>query len=53
MLSEVVARRADDSGKIRTDWWRLCHADSWEPHGFGIKKPLKHADALQGSMDRD
>ena len=47
MLSEAVARRADDSGKIRTIGGRLCHFDLWEPHGFGIKKPLKHADALR------
>ena len=44
MLSEAVARRADDSGKIRTIGGRLCHFDLWEPHGFGIKKPLPHAD---------
>ena len=47
MLSEAVTRRADDSGKIRTIGGRLCHFDLWEPHGFGIKKPLKHADALR------
>jgi len=47
MLSEAVARRADDSGKIRTIGGRLCHFDMWEPHGFGIKKPLPHADALR------
>ena len=47
MLSEAVARRADDSGKIRTIGGRLCHFDMWEPHGFGIKKPLSHADALR------
>ena len=47
MLSDAVARRADDSGKIRTIGGRLCHFDLWEPHGFGIKKPLKHADALR------
>ena len=47
MLSEAVARRADDSGKIRTIGGRLCHFDMWEPHGFGINKPLKHADALR------
>ena len=47
MLSEAVSRRADDSGKIRTIGGRLCHFDMWEPHGFGIKKPLKHADALR------
>ena len=47
MLSEAVARRADDSGKIRTIGGRLCHFDMWEPHGFGIKKPLKHAEALR------
>ena len=47
MLSEAVSRRADDSGKIRTIGGRLCHFDLWEPHGFGINKPLKHADALR------
>ena len=47
MLSEAVSRRADDSGKIRTIGGRLCHFDMWEPHGFGIKKPLSHADALR------
>ena len=47
MLSEAVGRRADDSGKIRTIGGRLCHFDLWEPHGFGIKKPLKHAEALR------
>ena len=47
MLSEAVARRADDSGRIRTIGGRLCHFDLWEPHGFGIKKPLPHADALR------
>jgi DNA polymerase I-like protein with 3'-5' exonuclease and polymerase domains len=47
MLSEAVARRADDSGKIRTIGGRLCHFDLWEPHGFGIKKPLPHEDALR------
>jgi DNA polymerase I-like protein with 3'-5' exonuclease and polymerase domains len=47
MLSEAVSRRADDSGKIRTIGGRLCHFDMWEPHGFGIKKPLPHADALR------
>ena len=47
MLSEAVARRADDSGKIRTIGGRLCHFDLWEPHGFGIKKPLPHAEALR------
>ena len=47
MLSEAVSRRADDSGKIRTIGGRLCHFDLWEPHGFGIKKPLNHADALR------
>ena len=47
MLSEAVSRRADDSGKIRTIGGRLCHFDLWEPHGFGIKKPLPHADALR------
>ena len=47
MLSEAVGRRADDSGKIRTIGGRLCHFDLWEPHGFGIKKPLKHEDALR------
>jgi len=47
MLSQAVSRRADDSGKIRTIGGRLCHFDLWEPHGFGIKKPLKHADALR------
>jgi DNA polymerase I-like protein with 3'-5' exonuclease and polymerase domains len=47
MLSEAVARRADDSGKIRTIGGRLCHFDLWEPHGFGIKKPLRHAEALR------
>jgi DNA polymerase I-like protein with 3'-5' exonuclease and polymerase domains len=47
MLSEAVARRADDSGKIRTIGGRLCHFDMWEPHGFGIKKPLPHAEALR------
>ena len=47
MLSEAVSRRADDSGKIRTIGGRLCHFDMWEPHGFGINKPLKHADALR------
>ena len=47
MLSEAVSRRADDSGKIRTIGGRLCHFDLWEPHGFGIKKPLPHAEALR------
>jgi len=47
MLSEAVSRRANDSGKIRTIGGRLCHFDMWEPHGFGIKKPLPHADALR------
>ena len=47
MLSEAVARRADDSGKIRTIGGRICHFDLWAPHGFGIKKPLPHADALR------
>ena len=47
MLSDAVTRRADDSGKIRTIGGRLCHFDLWEPHGFGIKKPLPHADALR------
>ena len=47
MLSESVARRADVSGKIRTIGGRLCHFDLWEPHGFGIKKPLPHAEALR------
>ena len=47
MLSEQVSRRADDIGKIRTIGGRLCHFDLWEPHGFGIKKPLPHADALR------
>jgi len=47
MLSQAVSRRADDSGKIRTIGGRLCHFDLWEPHGFGIKKPLKHEDALR------
>ena len=47
MLSNAVSRRADDSGKIRTIGGRLCHFDLWEPHGFGIKKPLPHADALR------
>ena len=47
MLSEAVSRRADDSGKIRTIGGRLCHFDMWEPHGFGIKKPLPHTDALR------
>ena len=47
MLSESVARRADTSGKIRTIGGRLCHFDLWEPHGFGIKKPLPHAEALR------
>ena len=47
MLSEAVMRRAEDSGKIRTVGGRLCHFDLWEPHGFGIKKPLPHADALR------
>jgi DNA polymerase I-like protein with 3'-5' exonuclease and polymerase domains len=49
MLSEAVSRRADDSGKIRTIGGRLCHFDMWEPHGwgYGIKKPLNHADALR------
>jgi len=47
MLSDAVSRRADDSGKIRTIGGRLCHFDLWEPHGFGIKKPLPHADALR------
>ena len=47
MLSEAVARRADDSGKIRTIGGRICHFDLWEPHGIGIKKPLPHADALR------
>jgi len=47
MLSEAVSRRANDSGKIRTIGGRLCHFDLWEPHGFGIKKPLPHADALR------
>ena len=47
MLSEAVSRRAEDSGKIRTIGGRLCHFDLWEPHGFGIKKPLAHADALR------
>ena len=47
MLSDAVSRRADDSGKIRTIGGRLCHFDLWEPHGFGIKKPLKHEDALR------
>ena len=47
MLSEAVSRRADDSGKIRTIGGRLCHFDMWEPHGFGIKKALPHAEALR------
>ena len=47
MLSQAVSRRADDSGKIRTIGGRLCHFDLWEPHGFGIKKPLQHAEALR------
>ena len=47
MLSEAVARRADTNGKIRTIGGRLCHFDLWEPHGFGIKKPLPHAEALR------
>jgi DNA polymerase I-like protein with 3'-5' exonuclease and polymerase domains len=47
MLSDAVSRRADDSGKIRTIGGRLCHFDLWEPHGFGIKKPLPHAEALR------
>ena len=47
MLSEAVIRQAEDSGKIRTIGGRLCHFDMWEPHGYGIKKPLKHADALR------
>jgi len=47
MLSEAVSRRANDSGKIRTIGGRLCHFDMWEPHGYGIKKPLPHADALR------
>ena len=45
MLSEAVSRRADDSGKIRTIGGRKCHFDMWEPHGFGIKKALPHAEA--------
>ena len=47
MLSQAVTRRAEDSGKIRTIGGRLCHFDMWEPHGYGIKRPLKHADALR------
>ena len=47
MLSEAVVRRAEDSGKIRTIGGRLCHFDMWEPHGYGIKKPLKHEEALR------
>jgi DNA polymerase I-like protein with 3'-5' exonuclease and polymerase domains len=47
MLSEAVTRQAEDSGKIRTIGGRLCHFDMWEPHGYGIKKPLKHEDALR------
>ena len=47
MLSEAVIRQAEDSGKIRTIGGRLCHFDLWEPYGYGIKKPLPHADALK------
>jgi len=47
MLSEAVTRRAEDSGKIRTIGGRVCHFDMWEPHGYGIKKVLPHAEALR------
>ena len=47
MLSEAVSRRADDSGKIRTIGGDYVIFDMWEPHGFGIKKPLPHAEALR------
>ena len=46
MLSEAVMRRAETRGKIRTIGGRLCHFDLWEPHGFGIKKPLPLDQAL-------
>ena len=47
MLSEAATRQAEDAGVIRTLEGRRCHFDLWEPYGFGIKKPLKHADALR------
>jgi DNA polymerase I-like protein with 3'-5' exonuclease and polymerase domains len=27
--------------------WQWFFFDLWEPHGFGIKKPLPHPDALR------
>ena len=51
MLSEAVARRADDSGKIRTIGGRLCHLI------FGSRMVLVsrnhcHTQMHSGSMDR-
>jgi DNA polymerase I-like protein with 3'-5' exonuclease and polymerase domains len=45
-LYQMALRRADLKGKIRTVGGRLCRFNLWEPHGFGIKKALPHADAL-------
>ena len=42
MMTDAVTRRAESSGKIRTVGGRLSHFDLWEPHGYGIKKPLNH-----------
>tara|TARA_R110002012_G_scaffold64998_7_gene170661 strand:+ start:6867 stop:8732 length:1866 start_codon:yes stop_codon:yes gene_type:complete len=46
MMTDAVTRRAENSGKIRTVGGRLAHFDLWEPHGYGIKKPLRHSEAL-------
>ena len=46
MMTDAVTRRAESSGKIRTVGGRLSHFDLWEPHGYGIKKPLNHVQAL-------
>ena len=40
MISDRVARQAEDAGKIRTLEGRACHFDLWQPDEFGVSTPL-------------
>lgn len=45
-LSEVVSKRAGDTGRIRTILGRRCRFDKWEPATFGVHKAMTHDEAV-------
>jgi len=46
-LAEMAARRAANTGQIRTLLGRKCRFHLWEPTKFGAGKPLPHDEALK------